>query len=155
MLIYWKAVSYIRPQIRAQAVPSLLGGASVRIIYSDLRKYYAQVQLHCEDDEMGCCGSKSGMYYYVQSWAVGASILIAITYHFLAGQDDFDRDLLKAHNVYRAKHGSPPLSWSSQAARPARSWAGRLAGMGRLEHGNHTGTCTHCMQWINWIAQLV
>lgn len=97
---------------------------------------------------MGCCGSKSGiyvcMYYYVriELWCVNT----AITYHSLAGQDDFDRDLLKAHNVYRAKHGSPPLSWSSQAARPARSWAGRLAGMGRLEHGNHTGTCTHCMQ---------
>lgn len=98
---------------------------------------------------MGCCGSKSGIYvcmYYYTLELSGGCINVAITYHFLAGQDDFDRDLLKAHNVYRAKHGSPPLSWSSQAARPARSWAGRLAGMGRLEHGNHTGTCTHCMQ---------
>lgn len=56
-----------------------------------------------------------------------------------AGPDEFGRELLKAHNSYRAKHGSPPLKWSSEAARPAQEWADRLTKTGRLQHGNHDG----------------
>ena len=55
------------------------------------------------------------------------------------GPDDFGKALLQAHNTYRAKHGSPPLSWSEEAAKAARSWADHLASTGRLQHGNHEG----------------
>lgn len=37
----------------------------------------------------------------------------------------------------RAKHGSPPLKWSREAARKAQDWAQHLANIGSLQHGNH------------------
>lgn len=47
--------------------------------------------------------------------------------------------MLKAHNRYRAKHGSPPLKWSAEAAAKAQAWAQHLAVAGNLEHGDHEG----------------
>lgn len=45
--------------------------------------------------------------------------------------------MVRAHNVYRAKHDSPPLKWSVEAAKKAQSWAEKLADTGTLQHGNH------------------
>ncbi len=58
---------------------------------------------------------------------------------FLGGQDEFAREMVRAHNTYRKKHGAPPLSWSAPAAKKAQDWANHLASVGRLEHGNHDG----------------
>ncbi|KAJ7371421.1 Golgi-associated plant pathoproteinsis- protein 1 [Desmophyllum pertusum] len=40
---------------------------------------------------------------------------------------EFEKDCLKAHNEYRAKHGVPPLKWSAQLAADAQKWADQLA----------------------------
>ena len=40
---------------------------------------------------------------------------------------EFEKDCLKAHNEYRAKHGVPPLKWSAQLAADAQKWANNLA----------------------------
>ena len=58
---------------------------------------------------------------------------------YVGGRTEFDSELLKAHNRYRAMHGSPPLKWSSEAASKAQSWARHLASSGTLEHGDHQG----------------
>jgi pathogenesis-related protein 1 len=43
-------------------------------------------------------------------------------------------EILKAHNDWRARVGTPPLRWSSDLADTARSWAVTLAGRCRQEH---------------------
>ena len=57
----------------------------------------------------------------------------------ISAQDDFGSQLLKAHNKYRAKHSSPPLKWSGEAAKKANQWAAHLASVGRLQHGGAEG----------------
>lgn len=90
-----------------------------------------------------------------------------VFYFIGGGQDDFSRDILKAHNNYRKKHGAPPLSWSAPAAKKAQQWANHLASIGRMQHGNHEGmgqniaymsgatlTPEHaCEMWYNEINQ--
>ena len=53
--------------------------------------------------------------------------------------DEFGKELLAAHNKYRAQHGAPPLQWSSEAASKAKSWVSHIASKKVLEHGNHEG----------------
>ena len=53
--------------------------------------------------------------------------------------DAFGRELLAAHNRYRAAHSAPPLQWSKDAASKAKTWAKRLADTCVLEHGNCDG----------------
>lgn len=49
--------------------------------------------------------------------------------------DAFEQDCLDAHNIYRTKHGVPPLLWSHQLKEDAQKWANRLADMGdELQH---------------------
>lgn len=36
---------------------------------------------------------------------------------------EFERDCLQAHNQYRAKHGSPPLSLNRGLCNYAKEWA--------------------------------
>lgn len=52
----------------------------------------------------------------------------------MAPTADFDERVLAAHNVERAAAGVPPLKWSDQLARDARTWADQLAASGRFEH---------------------
>jgi len=53
--------------------------------------------------------------------------------------DQFIRDVITAHNQYRAKHNAPPLKWSSKAATAAQRWAEQLAKQNKLQHGDHEG----------------
>lgn len=39
----------------------------------------------------------------------------------------FEKDCLKAHNEYRAKHRVPPLKWNAELAADAQKWANHLA----------------------------
>lgn len=55
------------------------------------------------------------------------------------GPDSFGKSLLSATNKLRAKHGSPPMKWSPEAASKAQEWAAHLAKSGTLQHGNHKG----------------
>ena len=43
-----------------------------------------------------------------------------------SGMTEFEKDCLKAHNEYRAKHRVPPLKWSAQLAADAQKWANYL-----------------------------
>ncbi len=63
--------------------------------------------------------------------------MLAVLSFDRTGGGGFNGDMIQAHNVYRAKHGSPPLKWSVEAAKKAQSWAERLASTGTLQHGNH------------------
>ena len=44
---------------------------------------------------------------------------------------EFEKDCLKAHNEYRAKHGVPPLKWNSQLQVDAQEYADHLADMSK------------------------
>ncbi len=44
------------------------------------------------------------------------------------------KQMLAAHNSYRAKIGSPPLAWSDKLATRAQQWAKTLIERGRFEH---------------------
>lgn len=46
----------------------------------------------------------------------------------------FRRDALKAHNQYRAQHGSPPLKLNGGLNRYAQRWANRCARKATLQH---------------------
>ena len=49
--------------------------------------------------------------------------------------DEFEQDCLDAHNIYRNKHGVPPLLWSQKLKEDAQRWANHLANMGdQLQH---------------------
>ena len=49
--------------------------------------------------------------------------------------DEFEQDCLDAHNIYRNKHGVPPLLWSQKLKDDAQRWANHLADMGdQLQH---------------------
>lgn len=45
---------------------------------------------------------------------------------------EFEKDCLKAHNEYRAKHGVPPLKWSAQLKADAQKWANYLTTISEL-----------------------
>ena len=53
--------------------------------------------------------------------------------------DAFGKELLEAHNKYRAAHDAPPLVWSRKAASKANDWAKELGKKKTLKHGNHDG----------------
>ncbi|XP_032223565.1 ectin isoform X2 [Nematostella vectensis] len=46
----------------------------------------------------------------------------------------FEKECLDAHNMYRARHGVPPMTWSRDLARDAQSWADTLARENKFEH---------------------
>ncbi|EFX85315.1 hypothetical protein DAPPUDRAFT_442793 [Daphnia pulex] len=51
--------------------------------------------------------------------------------------DSFSRECLDAHNVYRKKHGSPPLVLSEWLMGVAQDWANNCASRGMMYHSNH------------------
>lgn len=55
------------------------------------------------------------------------------------GPSEAARELLAAHNEYRAKHCAPPLAWSDAIAKVAQGWADQLHGKCQMKHsgGSH------------------
>ena len=49
---------------------------------------------------------------------------------------DFD-DVIRYHNHYRHKHGSPPLEWDPVLSEHAQAWANYLVENNLLEHAPH------------------
>ena len=78
---------------------------------------------------MGCCVGKSASDSPRSRSTPTPSSSSSAT-----GKDQFDKELLRAHNVYRARHSSPALKWSPEAAKAARQWAQHLSSASRLEH---------------------
>ncbi|XP_019866209.1 uncharacterized protein LOC109595316 [Aethina tumida] len=65
------------------------------------------------------------------------SIVLDISEIRTAWQDsDFITDCLCWHNVYRQRHGSPPLSMSSELCYLAQTWANHLAHTNRFYYRN-------------------
>ncbi|XP_012281967.1 repressed by EFG1 protein 1 isoform X3 [Orussus abietinus] len=60
---------------------------------------------------------------------------------------EFVRVCLETHNLYRARHGVPPLRLSKQLCKTSQEWASILATKGRLEHRANTdyGENLYCM----------
>ncbi len=56
-----------------------------------------------------------------------------------AVQDASIKEILDAHNKYRAELNIPPLKWSDELAKHAKAWADRLAGERRMYHSSGTG----------------
>ena len=54
-------------------------------------------------------------------------------------QDMFGKEILDAHNRYRAAHGVAALKWSSEAAQKAESWGRKLAKSNMFKHGEKEG----------------
>ncbi|KAM4661966.1 uncharacterized protein O3C94_010616 [Discoglossus pictus] len=50
--------------------------------------------------------------------------------------DQFEKDFLTAHNLYRKQHGSPPLQLSRELCKSAQKWADHLLSIRTLKHSN-------------------
>ncbi|XP_045898538.1 Golgi-associated plant pathogenesis-related protein 1-like isoform X2 [Micropterus dolomieu] len=48
----------------------------------------------------------------------------------------FQQKFLEAHNAYRAKHNTPPLTLSSELTASAQKWADHLLSIKTLQHSN-------------------
>ncbi|WP_167466016.1 CAP family protein [Nocardia brasiliensis] len=70
----------------------------------------------------------------------------------------FSQDMLRAHNMLRARHGSPPLVLDKDASNAAQKWADHLAvgPDGQVKHGGQEkpggGDPGRYGQNISWIA---
>ncbi|XP_017075268.2 LOW QUALITY PROTEIN: Golgi-associated plant pathogenesis-related protein 1 [Drosophila eugracilis] len=51
----------------------------------------------------------------------------------------FEQEVLQAHNSYRAKHGVPALTLSPKLNQLATDWAKHLLSINRLEHRQNSG----------------
>lgn len=67
--------------------------------------------------------------YYNKALHVIIALFLCFNFFslFLSEMTGFEKDCLKAHNEYRAKHGVPPLKWSAELAADAQEWAKELA----------------------------
>lgn len=88
---------------------------------------------------MGGCTGRTACNDLFRSQAAPPPTIPPIPSAAGPGPDQFDEELLRAHNMYRARHFSPALQWSSGAAEAARRWAQHLACAGRLEHSSDEG----------------
>ena len=63
---------------------------------------------------------------------MGRNVLqCVLLFSCVSGMTGFEKDCLKAHNEYRAKHGVPPLKWNAQLQADAQKWANHLAAMSK------------------------
>jgi uncharacterized protein YkwD len=81
-------------------------------------------------------------------WMISLFLLVSLSYgrpyydiidEGYRSPDTFAQQMIDRHNVLRAKHCAPPLTWSPKAARAAQRWARHLANIGSLQHGDHSG----------------
>lgn len=52
----------------------------------------------------------------------------------LNAQDNFEEEILAQHNILRAKHGVPPLTWNAEIADFAEDWAKTNASKNKMYH---------------------
>lgn len=65
-------------------------------------------------------------------WSVHKSVDNAV----LSADASFQREFLQAHNAYRALHGSPLLTLSSELTASAQKWADHLLALGLMNHSD-------------------
>lgn len=66
---------------------------------------------------------------------VSAIGLVAVCFQTGASPgDSIAKEMVEAHNSYRAKAGSPPLTWSDSLAARAQKWATSLVERGAFAH---------------------
>jgi uncharacterized protein YkwD len=68
------------------------------------------------------------------------AFVIAMPARAVSRLANFDQRILAAHNVERAKSGSPPLSWSPVLAADAARWAAHLKTVGDMQHDDSLTT---------------
>ena len=53
--------------------------------------------------------------------------------------DQFQRECLLTHNMFRVKHRAPPLKWNSNLSKQAQIWANYLVSSNTVQHSNEHG----------------
>ena len=53
--------------------------------------------------------------------------------------DQFQKECLLSHNMFRVKHRAPPLKWNSSLSKQAQRWANYLVSSNTLQHSNEYG----------------
>ena len=81
------------------------------------------------DEQKDMPEGESRPTYYNKALHVIIALFLCFNFFslFLSEMTGFEKDCLKAHNEYRAKHGVPPLKWSAELAADALEWAKELA----------------------------
>jgi uncharacterized protein YkwD len=67
-------------------------------------------------------------------WFYGIGLLLFSLQNEASSGGSIAKEMLAAHNSYRAKVGSPPLAWSDKLAAQAEQWAAMLIKRGVFEH---------------------
>ena len=57
----------------------------------------------------------------------------------MQGLDQFQKECLLSHNLFRVKHRAPPAKWSPSLSRQAQQWANYLVATNTLQHSNEQG----------------
>lgn len=70
------------------------------------------------------------------------SLRIVCQFVYLAGDVNFQRECLDAHNALRQKYGCNPLIWSQELADLAHTWAEKLSMTGRILYPELAGNST-------------
>ncbi|XP_049572541.1 Golgi-associated plant pathogenesis-related protein 1 isoform X3 [Syngnathus scovelli] len=52
----------------------------------------------------------------------------------MAADESFQQEFLEAHNAYRARHNTPPMTLNSELNAAAQRWADRLLALGVAQH---------------------
>lgn len=61
---------------------------------------------------------------------------IICSYFVVLGLDEFQRDCIRQHNIYRHQHRACRLVWSEDLAKASAAWADHLASTNTLEHSS-------------------
>jgi uncharacterized protein YkwD len=67
-------------------------------------------------------------------WFYGIGLLLLCLQNEASSGGSIAKEMVAAHNSYRAKVGSPPLAWSDKLAARAEQWAAMLIKRGVFEH---------------------
>ena len=69
------------------------------------------------------------------TWDAPAPRVPPVTDPTTAGLTDWQKEMLDQHNLLRAKHCSPTMTWDAELAKAAQEWANRC----QWEHAKNTG----------------
>jgi pathogenesis-related protein 1 len=67
-------------------------------------------------------------------WFYGVGLLLFCVQTEASSAGSIAKEMLAAHNSYRAKVGAPPLAWSDKLAARAEHWAATLIKRGSFKH---------------------
>ena len=83
----------------------------------------------------------------LQSFPTGIELILSIKFFPYLGALTYAKAGLKAHNILRKIHGSPPLTLSQDLAKQAQKRAQKIMMKGQMEHnklGHGENMLMHC-----------